>query len=44
MSIARHRKGRKLVAITALAKKLHKKNPQKKYATCQKEAAKKLCK
>jgi hypothetical protein len=42
MSIARHRKGRKLIAITQLAKKIQKKNPGKKYVTCQREAAKKL--
>lgn len=42
MSFARHRKTKTLTAITALAKKIQKKNPGKKYVTCQREAAKKL--
>jgi len=38
----KHRKSATLKAITALAKKIHKENPKKKYVTCQREAAKKL--
>jgi hypothetical protein len=42
MTFRRHSKVNKLKAITALAKKIHKKHPNKKWATCQREAAAKL--
>ena len=42
MGFKKMRAASKLKAITALAKKIHKEHPNKKYVTCQKEAAKKL--